>query len=164
MKNSSEIEHFLKHEVLIKISTLAPDATPLWGSMSGRQLVEHLALPFKASNGKLIMYLTSPPEKLEKIKAIGLTSDRPFQRNYNNVLIGPMMKEFRNTDIKGAVEELEIEMNAFFDLFQQKGKEHLIMHNVFGELNYQEWLWFHYKHLMHHFMQFQLVPLANRIT
>jgi hypothetical protein len=38
------------------------------------------------------------------------------------------------------------------------------LHNIFGELKYQEWLWFHYKHFTHHFSQFGIIPTVDRIN
>jgi hydroxymethylglutaryl-CoA reductase len=55
-----------------------------------------------------------------------------------------------------AVENLERSISHFEDYFKENvGK--LTMHPVFGELNFEEWVLLHYKHVTHHLRQFELL-------
>ena len=56
---------------------------------------------------------------------------------------------------------------AFIDenklgFYKSKGDDYTRPHNIFGYLNYHEWLWFHYKHFSHHLAQFGLITYIER--
>ena len=52
---------------------------------------------------------------------------------------------------------LEKSFNSFIAHYSSE-PEDLSPHGYFGMLNYEEWIYFHYKHLEHHLMQFGLIP------
>lgn len=163
MKTPAELESFLHKEAVGYLKTLQSDTAPLWGSMNAHQLIEHLSTTLKVSNGKIDVPLTTDPDKVDKYKAIGL-SERPFNRDINNPLISASIGVYRTSGLDEAIQEFQREMDDFMAYFKEKGKDHLRTHNFIGHLNYEEWLFFHYKHFQHHFMQFGLVPLADRIS
>jgi oxepin-CoA hydrolase/3-oxo-5,6-dehydrosuberyl-CoA semialdehyde dehydrogenase len=62
--------------------------------------------------------------------------------------------KFERVDL--AIEELQKQINHFVLYFQQN-EGAVTMHPVFGELNLEEWILLHYKHLLHHCKQFGLI-------
>lgn len=54
-----------------------------------------------------------------------------------------------------AVADLDTAVKEFINKFSND--EHLlVMHPVFGDLNFEEWILLHYKHVTHHLKQFGL--------
>lgn len=154
MKTAIEIEHFLVHELKPLLSAIPVDRKPDWGSMSVQQMVEHLAWPFRASNGKLDMPLTTEPEKIERVKQIGLMNDRPMQRNFDNPVFTAEYRRLQHQHVAQAIEALMQEVHDFIDYFSLHPQGHTRMHNIFGPLNRDEWFQFHEKHIRHHLLQF----------
>lgn len=154
MKEPEEIAHYLRFQLLHQLRSIPSDTIPLWGTMNVWQMIEHLAWPFKASNGKLNMPQTTPDEKLERVRQIGLFNDRPMQHNFQNPIYTDEYKKLRNAGIEEALFELDNDIQAFFELFKNRENGFTQMHNIFGPLDYSGWLQFHYKHCKHHLEQF----------
>jgi len=157
MKSASEIEQFLTHEFVPTLRKLSLDTPPVWGTMNVWQMIEHIAWPFKASNGQFKMPLTTPEDKVERIKNIGLLNDKPMQRNFNNPILTDEMRKPRNASVDASLIELQNDINLFIQYFKTRESNHTEIHNIFGPLNYNEWLQFHYKHVKHHLEQFGVV-------
>ena len=66
----------------------------------------------------------------------------------------PLPTRFIN--IKDSLAELEEEVKSFNEFFC-KNEALITQHPVFGELNYEEWVLLHYKHVKHHLRQFGLL-------
>ena len=84
-------------------------------------------------------------------------------REFQNPVIPVGLPAYEHASLLIAREQLGEEIRLFHRYFEVNGEDATRAHNVFGELNYYEWLWFHYKHAMHHFMQFGVVPLSEKI-
>jgi hypothetical protein len=163
MKTIEELRHFLDVEVFNLLENFTDDVAPKWGSMDARQMVEHMPLAIQVASGKRVLTLASPADKVEKIKNIALLSDRPLQKGFKNVALPDGPLEHIHPNLEVAIVALKQEMEDFHQSFADN-VEQKRLHNVFGELNYQEWLWFHYKHFIHHFSQFGLLPEVERIS
>ena len=133
------------------------DATGNWGKMNGQQMVEHVAGFFYVSSGKIKFPLAIPEEHLPKYKAF-LLSDKEFRENTkapaNIVAEEPLPVRFASMD--EALDNLDKSIAAFEKHFANGGDEKTL-HPVFGELNYEEWVLLHYKHVRHHLKQFGMV-------
>jgi len=55
-----------------------------------------------------------------------------------------------------ALEELEKSVDDFFDFFKDDHSK-TTLHPAFGELNFDEWVQLHHKHVTHHLKQFRLM-------
>lgn len=163
MKPIQELEDFLHHTAFVLLKDLSPSAQALWGQMNAQQMVEHLTLAVEASSGKHNMQLHTEKEKVEKIKAIMLLSDRPMPREFKNPVLPLVPLAVKYKDIEEAKQALKQSLDLFMHYFKNK-VETVRMHNIFGELNYHEWLWFHYKHFTHHFVQFGLLEFQSRLS
>lgn len=137
------------------------DIKPLWGRMNLQQMIEHLTLAIKMSNGKLTVPIVTPPDKIDKLKTVGLLSNRPLPKGFQNVALPVEPIPLVCVNKEEAVKRLYAEFNDFLALYNNPNAS--ASHNLFGQLNLHEWLWFHYKHFMHHFAQFGLVEPFDKL-
>lgn len=146
---------FISTEFMPLIRTLSPDTPMKWGKMNAWQMVEHVAGFFRVSTNKLHFPLVTPVEHLPKYKEF-LLSDKEFRENTKAPVLPeePLPVQFESFDI--AVKELENEIKDFLDKFTND-PHFTSLHPVFGELNFDEWVLLHYKHVVHHAKQFGLI-------
>lgn len=163
MRTKEELITFLKEELPLLTGKLTADSKPLWGTMDAQRMIEHLALAVTIANGKLLIPESAINARAAKFKVISLLSDRPLPKDFNNPILKPGLQPYKHASLEKAIENLFEELDAFHTWFSSDEQVTLI-HNIFGHLSYHEWLWFQYKHMMHHLMQFGVVPLSDRIN
>ncbi|MES2559030.1 MAG: DUF1569 domain-containing protein [Bacteroidota bacterium] len=161
MKSIEKLESYFEQEMPLLIAKLLPETQPLWGTMNATKMLDHLNDPFKLCTGIYPFPEGSILEKAEKFKVISLLSDRPLPKGFNNPLI-QLLSKSSDMDHTQAKADLVDGYNLFKEHYASKGEEYTMPHNIFGYLNYHEWLWFHYKHFCHHFAQFNLIPYIER--
>ncbi len=148
--------NFLKNCTSL-FKTLSADMMGKWGKMNAQQTVEHLAAFFAVSAGKIKFDLVTPVEHLPKYKEF-LLSDMEFRENTKapTNVIGEEALPLRYATMEEALEKLAGSITAFENYFKD---DPLItsLHPVFGELNFEEWVLLHYKHVTHHARQFGLI-------
>jgi len=148
---------FLQNDFIESVQKLNTDTLPKWGKMNAQQMVEHVTDFFKVSTKKLLFPLVTPVEHLPKYLEF-LYSDKPFRENTkgpeNIVPVEPSPTYYPT--LQAAVETLEKEVTDFFAYFKGDADKKTL-HPVFGELNFEEWVLLHYKHVTHHLRQFGLV-------
>ncbi|HPH22817.1 MAG TPA: DUF1569 domain-containing protein [Chitinophagaceae bacterium] len=148
---------FITHEFPALLQQANATTTAKWGKMNFQQMIEHVASFFTISSNGLQFPLVSPIEHLPKLKEF-LMSEKEFRENTKapeQVLPAePLPLKFERVDL--AIEELQKQINHFVLYFQQN-EGAVTMHPVFGELNLEEWILLHYKHLLHHCKQFGLI-------
>lgn len=149
--------NFLKNEYIPIIQKADTSVVPQWGKMNFQQMAEHVAAFFKVSTHKLKFDLVSPPEHMPKLKEF-LMSDKQFRENTKAPasIIGEEPFPVHYASPEEAVAKLEKEVNHFFH-FYETNPEATAVHPVFGELNFEEWVRLHYKHVTHHLRQFGLM-------
>ena len=125
--------------------------------MNGQQMVEHVAAVFVGSAEKIKFELTTPREHLPKYMEF-LYSDKQFRENTKapDQLIGEEPHPLRYANMEEALKKLE-EAIVYFQTYFKEHADKKTMHPVFGELNYDEWVLLHYKHVTHHLRQFGLI-------
>jgi hydroxymethylglutaryl-CoA reductase len=140
-------------EVRSLLSNLKMDSNPLFGSMNGQQMVEHLSFLMKISNGKVNADFFVEEEKSAR--------RRPFLNTENELQVGfkasmlaeePYLAKFAT--INDSIDDLVKQVDAFQQHFKIVKSEN---HPFFGDLDYEYWKKFHVKHFTHHFKQFGLV-------
>lgn len=162
MKPIHELELFVFAKSIELMKQLTPQHKALWGQMDAQQMIEHLLISVEASSGKIESEITTPAEKVAQVKAIGLMSLRPFQREVRNALLPADPLPYRFNSIEEGIQNLESELAAFKNVFA--GNASFVKNsNVFGPLNYEEWMWFHYKHFTHHLTQFGQLEVQERL-
>lgn len=161
MKSIATLESYFEHEVPLIIEPLEPGTQPLWGTMNATKMLDHLNDPFKLCTGVYPFPEGSILEKADKFKVITLLSDRALPKGFDNPLIR-LLNKSSDLEHEQAKKELLEGYTLFKTYFKNKGELHTMPHNIFGYLNYHEWLWFHYKHFSHHFAQFGLIHYIER--
>ncbi|HMI77182.1 MAG TPA: DUF1569 domain-containing protein [Ferruginibacter sp.] len=149
--------NFITKEYIPLLKTLPGDAVGKWGKMNGQQMVEHVAAFFYVSTEKIRFDLVTPLEHLPKYKEF-LLSDKEFRENTKApiTVIGDDALPLRFATMDEAVENLQGSIRYFENYFKENETKATI-HPVFGELNYEEWVLLHYKHVTHHARQFELM-------
>lgn len=148
---------FLQQQYIPLIQKVDVTTQPKWGKMNFQQMVEHVTAFFKVSTQKIKFDLVSPPEHMPKLKDF-LMSDKQFRENTKAPLniIGEEPFPVHYPSVEEAVKKLEKEVDHFFH-FYQNDPSATAVHPVFGELNFDEWVRLHYKHVTHHLRQFGLL-------
>lgn len=148
---------FIKNGFIEKIKRLTPTTASKWGKMNPQQMVEHVSGFFKVSTRQVKFSLVTPEEHLAKFKLF-LLSDKEFRENTKapvSVLPDePLPVTFSN--LREAIKDLEKQIGLFVEKFSS-GEIVSSQHPVFGDLNFEEWVLLHYKHVMHHAKQFGLM-------
>jgi hypothetical protein len=148
---------FIEHGFISLVKGLPVNAEGKWGKMNAQQMVEHVTAFFKVSANKIQFPLVSSSEHLPKLKAF-LNSDKEFRENTKapTSVIGEEPLPVRSNNMDEAIESLQQSIKEFGDYFEGDSYK-TTLHPVFGELNFEEWVLLHYKHLMHHAKQFRLM-------
>lgn len=149
--------HFIKEEMFLLLNNLSADAKAKWGKMNAQQMVEHVTGFFNISLEKLKFDIVTPEEHLPKYKEF-LYSDKEFKENTKAPLsvLGEEPLPLHYPSLPIAMEKLQQSVQGFVNYFKNEpGKKTL--HPVFGMLNFDEWVLLHYKHVIHHMKQFNLV-------
>ena len=147
---------FVTTAFITRLKNITPDTKSKWGKMNAQQMVEHAINFFKVASGKLVYPLTIPAEHLPKYREF-LYSDKEFRENTR----GPegVVPEYpvpeRYAGINEAIDKLEKEINDFVKYFEEHPGAKTL-HPVFGELDFEEWVLLHFKHVTHHLRQFGL--------
>ena len=148
---------FITKDCVRLFNKLQADTAPGWGKMNAQQMLEHVAAFFNVSTGKLKFELVTPEEHLPKFKAF-LLSDKEFRENTKAPVsvIGEEPLPLSYATLQEALDSLT-DAIAYFEIYFNEGTGKKTMHPVFGELNYEEWVLLHYKHVRHHLKQFGLL-------
>ncbi len=149
--------NFISVECVTKFKNLSADAKGIWGKMNAQQAVEHVAAFFNVSAGKIKFDLVTPVEHLPKYKEF-LLSDKEFRENTKapTNVIGEEALPLQYANMDEALVKLAGSISAFENCFKDDPLK-TTLHPVFGELNFEEWILLHYKHVTHHLRQFGLL-------
>ena len=145
---------FLSTTCFEYLKQLNESKQPSWGKMNAQQMLEHVNDFYEVSTGKLQFALTTPEEHLPKYKEF-LYSDKPFRENTKapETVLGDEPLPMRMPSLEAAAAQLQNTVAGFFE-----SKPHpTTIHPVFGPLSFDEWILLHYKHVTHHWNQFELL-------
>jgi len=120
--------------------------------MNAQQMVEHVSAFFRVSAGKLKFPLATPQELLPKYRAF-LLSEKEFRENTKAPVLPEEPLPLRHATMDEAIIDLEKQVNNFCKYFEDD-LEKKTLHPAFGELNFEEWMQLHHKHVKHHLKQF----------
>ena len=146
---------FLKNDLIPLFKKINNENTGKWGKMNAHQMTEHVSAFFKVSTQKIQFPLTTPVEHLPKYKEF-LLSDKEFKENTKAPVLPEDPLPIHYATIHMAIDDLEKSVNDFFEFFAADPLK-TTLHPAFGELNFEEWVLLHYKHVIHHLKQFGLV-------
>src|SRR6478735_3025229 len=92
MKTITKLEYWFEQELPGLLATLKPETEPEWGSMNATQMLDHLSEVFKLAMVEYILPADTISEKADKYKAVGLLSDRPMPKGFNNPILKLLIK------------------------------------------------------------------------
>ncbi|MBK7885041.1 MAG: DUF1569 domain-containing protein [Chitinophagaceae bacterium] len=147
--------NFIQNELITLLSQLVAGKSSNWGKMNAQQMVEHLSDFFRVSTKKISFPLVTPAEHLPKYKEF-LLSDKMFRENTKAPMLPDEPFALKELSMQQAIEKLQEEINSFIAFFESANPGTTSQHPVFGDLNYEEWILLHYKHVVHHARQFGL--------
>jgi len=149
--------NFITKESMPLFKSLPADKKGKWGKMNAQQMLEHVSAFFYVSTENIKFDLVTPAEQLPKYKAF-LLSDKEFRENTKapGNVIGEEPLPLRYSTMNEALEKLAASISDFQSYFKEK-PDKKTLHPVFGELNFEEWVLLHYKHVTHHLRQFELI-------
>jgi len=153
--NTNKLD-FIQHGFVQLVKDLPAAKMGNWGKMNAQQMLEHVKAFFKVSSGKLHFDLVTAEEQLPKYKTF-LLSDKEFRENTQapTSVIGEEALLLQHADMQDAVMALQQSIDEFVGYFKEDENKQTL-HPVFGQLNFEEWVLLHYKHLLHHAKQFGL--------
>ena len=135
------------------LSSLKADAKPVFGKMTGQQMIEHLSFLIKISNGKIKADYFVEDEKSLRRKAF-LDTDNELQIGFKAPLLSEEPYPVKFDTMEKSIDDLLLQIDTFQTHFKTAKIEN---HPFFGKLDYEYWKKFHVKHFTHHFKQFKLV-------
>ncbi|MBA3898835.1 MAG: DUF1569 domain-containing protein [Bacteroidetes bacterium] len=147
IENISEVENYLNF--------LTSSHKPVFGKLDPQQMLEHLSVTLRMSNGKEKHAQFTPDDRLEGYRRF-LMSDKEMPEGSKVPFMSDEAPAYLNASIVEAKTELMYELKDFINHFTTNPNANE-MHPIFGNLNQQEWLRLHGKHFLHHFKQFGLV-------
>lgn len=150
-----EKKSFLKNDFLLLINKLKGDEKAKWGKMNAQQMIEHVSAFFKVSTQKIQFPLTTPVEHLPKYKEF-LLSEKEFKENTKAPVLPEEPLPLRYSNMQEALEKLKKSVDEFFEFFKND-PDKKTLHPAFGDLNFDEWVQLHHKHVTHHLKQFGLI-------
>lgn len=146
---------FLKVDFPKLLGKLNAEAKGEWGVLNGQQMVEHMSDSIRIANGKDVMKLMVPVDKVADYKKFALSS-KEFNPNTKNALMPEIPVSKRKSNMQEAIGELENELAEFINYFETN-KNATLTNPFFGDLNFEEWTHLLYKHALHHCKQFGLI-------
>ena len=148
---------FVTKDCLRLFKNIKGHAIGTWGVMNGQQMLEHVAAFFAVSTEKIKFDLVTPLEHLPKYREF-LLSDKDFRENTKAPasVIGEEALPLRYASMEDALENLQESITAIENYFKDEALK-TSLHPVFGELNFEEWVLLHYKHVRHHLRQFGML-------
>ena len=146
---------FLKNDFITLIINLKGDEKGKWGKMNAQQMAEHVSGFFKVSTQKIHFDLTTTLGHLPKYKEF-LMSEKEFRENTKAPVLPEEPLPLQYSTIQEAMDDLKKNIEDFFEFFKNDPSKKTL-HPAFGELNFNEWVQLHHKHVTHHLKQFGLI-------
>src|SRR6476620_11074218 len=145
-------KRFLEEQFIPLVKTIEPVTPGRWGKMNAQQMVEHVAGFFRISTNKLKFPFVTPLEHLPKYREF-LLSEKEFRENTKAPVLPEEPLPLRFTAMADAKDDLSKSIQDFFAIFANDPAK-TTLHLAFGELNFNEWVQLHHKHVTHHLKQF----------
>ena len=120
-------------------------------------MVEHLLWGFELSTGGLTIAAATSEEWQQRARAI-LFDHRFLPRGFENPTLRGGLPPLRFDSLAEAVNAATSEARRFLNLSSTEPQSRRI-HPVFGPCSAEEWSRIHFKHCVHHLLQFGLIEV-----
>jgi len=149
---------FFENHLENLMKKLTPGSHRLWGRMTPQHVVEHLAWVNMASSGKVEFQVHTPEDLLPRYRKF-LFINRAMDPGTKSPILDPdQLPALQRPDFASAIGWFWQEWNGFEEFFD-KNPGAKTNNAVFGPLTSDEWLRFHFKHIVHHLAQFGLTTV-----
>ncbi|MFN3757127.1 MAG: DUF1569 domain-containing protein [Flavobacterium sp.] len=134
-----------------RLSKLKPDAQPKWGVMNAEQMMAHCLSPIEVAFGNMTLKSNIFMRIIGKLYKNKILQSPRFKKN------SPTVPEF----VKKGNYDFEKTKGALIkaiESFAENGHSVIknTKHPFFGNMTYEEWDQLQWKHLDHHFRQFDV--------
>jgi oxepin-CoA hydrolase/3-oxo-5,6-dehydrosuberyl-CoA semialdehyde dehydrogenase len=153
--NRKEKEEFILQDAIAYLEELNENDDPKWGRMTPQHMLEHLGMIFLISSNKVQAHSIADDQQKEYYENL-ISGHLKFKQNTASPALPKDPLPLRFQDLDKAKEACYKAIKGFGKYFE-KNPDEKVEHPVFGELNYDEWLYFHEIHLKHHLKQFDLI-------
>lgn len=137
-------------EILTRLDNLSPESQAQWGKMNVAQMLAHCSEPLKVPLEKLNMAKPNPLMKLLfSFFKKSLYNDKPWKHGL------PTSKEFKIVDQRDFQQEKEQLKSLIGEFYAERDKNEWPPHPFCGHFTTAQWGQMQYKHLDHHFRQFE---------
>ncbi|MEZ4948046.1 MAG: hypothetical protein R2784_01420 [Saprospiraceae bacterium] len=158
--NENIRKEFFEKDMPVLMDKLSADMEPQFGLMRPQHMVEHLVWVLKASNGKLDLPIKNKPERIPQFVAF-LDTDIAIMPNYKNPLVDRDNTEpLEYSDLESAKAAFWKEWEDY-KVFFKENPEAETSNTVYGYLGKDGWEKLHFKHILHHLVQFGLADSAD---
>ncbi len=147
MKSLFEEEAFT--EIQNRLHTLERESNRQWGKMSTGQMAHHCQLPLNIILEKETITM-KPNWLVNLLFKKAMYSDKPWRKNLPTA---PGFKETKERDFNTEKASLE---NLLQEFGTQRHRNDWKPHPAFGKFTKEQWGKMQYKHLDHHFRQFDI--------
>ncbi len=131
------------------------DKKPVFGKMTSQHMVEHLIITIELSIGKIGYPPFEPSQKALNAKQSLLFSSQEMPMGMTAPNDSGILLPLKYPSLKLAKNALMTAWQEFHSYFEANSDVKHV-HPRFGLLDYHEWQRFHFKHMMHHFKQFEV--------
>lgn len=141
------------------LSRLRADTAALWGAMSAQEMVEHLLWGFEASTGVIESLCPTSEERRAQVRPF-LYSNRSMPHGFESPLLKDGLPVLRFATLAEASAATVAAAQAFLN---QSDAAHAVprTHPLFGPLDWDMWSRNHFKHCVHHLLQFGLIEVEE---
>jgi hypothetical protein len=125
--------------------------------MTAQEMVEHLWWAVAVSTGNTVVECTTPAELWPRFRKF-LHDNRPTPHEFKNPALAAGVPALRYNGMTEARGALDIELERFLDGAYSPNS---YTHPIFGPIGHEDWHRAHYKHAVHHLLQFGLIEVEE---
>ena len=150
-------EAFLRTGFLEALGPLKAETSALWGGMTAQQMVEHVEWTARISTGQQVVECPVPESERRRVRPF-LRSNMHTPRGFENPVLANGLPALRHRTLEDARVAAGRELARFVDEAAARPDE-VHVHPLFGPLGAEEWSRAHFKHCVHHLLQFGLLEV-----
>jgi hypothetical protein len=132
-----------------RLERLDPATTPKWGRMTAHQMICHLSDSFKVVVGEKMVSTAPGPIPRRLIKWVALRTPLPWG---HGVPTRPEVEQGRGGTPPGDWDQDRRELREWILSFPSRRE--FRAHPMFGQMNWDDWQIWGYRHVDHHLRQF----------
>ncbi|TAE67880.1 MAG: DUF1569 domain-containing protein [Bacteroidetes bacterium] len=138
------------------LEKLENTSIPVFGEMTPQQMLEHLCLSIDLSYTKPFTEGKEISEMQKQTRLMFLNTENPFPKNLKSPLYKEGMPALKYENLDSAKDAFLASVQNFHTHFVNNPTT-IYYNMLFGKVSFEDLQIFHFKHILHHFSQFNLV-------